>query len=175
MFFRDGGPVVGQEAAENRDVRVVQYDFEAGRDHVFAGGQGLKPGLDHALIGPHKAARAQLDAAEIACDHGAEFAYAAVEQHGQHGTSGGAVRFAVIAVAHLSRRAGRARGVRPAIVRGVGEFPLDALNERLGRFGVRRMGEADDKAAAADAFLAAVQGLRFEIGDSIRDGHEKEV
>ena len=171
VFRGDGGPVVRQQAAKDRNMRIVEDHLDARGDHMFACGQGFEAQFDHALICPDEAPRSELDAAEIAGHDRGKLTDPAVQQHGEHGAARRAVRFAVV-VAGL---AGRAGGVSPAIVGRVGEFLFDPLDEGFGRLRGRRMGKADDEPAAADDFFAAVQVFWGQIRDEIGDRHGNKV
>ena len=116
--------------------------------------------LHPAAVGAHQPPFAQQDAAEIAGDHRADVADAAVLQHREHGLAGRAVGLAVVAVADLAAAARRAGQVGPAVVGGIAEFRPQLVDEGarvLHRGGV---GQGGDEAAAVDLLLDAVNAGR---------------
>ena len=112
--------------------------------------------LDAAAVGADESAFAKQRAAEIARHYGGDVADAAVQQHGEHGMAGRAVRFAVVAHADLGGRAGRADRRRPSsygwrrelIADGMDEIPCSVHRGR------RRNGR--DEATSLDCLFRAV-------------------
>ena len=142
--------------------------------HVLAkrDGKALKSELDRTLIRPDKTASAEQDAAEVARHDGRHLTHVTVQECGEHGTSRRALWLSVVARAHLSRVAGSACVVGPAVVSGARVLLSDAVDEGLRLLGTRNPRHRHNEAGAAHGLFSPVKGAGRKVGDFVGVDHE---
>ena len=116
---------------QRADVRVRYGDIEHGVVATLSARQIDECLLHRATVRFHKAAGAELCATEIAGNDRRDITDPAVREHRQYRSPGGAVRFTVVAHTDAIGAPGRTKHERPAVVRGVREFDVHFVNERV--------------------------------------------
>ena len=132
---------------------MLDRDAERYGDEPLRGGECFERELHGSLVRADKTAGTEQNAAEVTGHHNRDFTDPAVKQHGKHGASRGAVRFAVITHSDLGGGAGSASGERPAVMPCVREFFPYLINKGFRFFGRCDMGRCADKAASLDGLL----------------------